>query len=335
MVFGSHHTLDPARPQSGHIRGGGRKRKGEGEKRKNTTARNRSTDHQKNGRNSTVTVTPWRRWKEPLLVVPRSPGPPAFGGWGSRWPVAMGEALEFFYALNVSILGLLQTITMLWHYRKAYTPRNPKLKGQLRSRVLTAARTPPQSPWASAYARVFGGRSRGRDAEFVSPLLSTAVSSVRAFPRTARYRPRRASPHLHRPHKAARMMPGLREAEATLPPNHTPPAATCAPWQYLRVRRSPSLSSDPAPTRLTCTLPVAPTLRAAVLVLFWADASSWSYSVPSPPMPYLPLPVLVYPVVQARVRHCTLPAARLARFIRTETYASRNVGARGEGQQRL
>ncbi|KAJ7609568.1 hypothetical protein DFH06DRAFT_1308863 [Mycena polygramma] len=53
-----------------------------------SAARNRSADHQKDGRDTAATATPWRRWKKPLLVVPRSLGAPAFGGWGSRWPVA-------------------------------------------------------------------------------------------------------------------------------------------------------------------------------------------------------------------------------------------------------
>ncbi|KAJ7603451.1 hypothetical protein DFH06DRAFT_332819 [Mycena polygramma] len=155
------------------------------------------------------------------------------------------------------------------------------------ARALATTRTPLQSVSGSAYARVFGGRSQGRGAEWREsesfPSFYSCRSSVRAFPRTARHRPRRASHHLHRPRKPVRMMPRLWAREATLPPNYTPPDTSVA---TLAVRQdavsqpasrtlltdtkssaSPALSSLVRPryrphALLACTLPDTDTGRA-------------------------------------------------------------------------
>ncbi|KAJ7602021.1 hypothetical protein DFH06DRAFT_314998 [Mycena polygramma] len=63
------------------------------------------------------------------------------------------------------------------------------------SSALSTMRTPLQSPWAPAYVHVFGGRWRGRDAEVAYfPSCYSCSSPIRAFPRTSRQRPHRASP---------------------------------------------------------------------------------------------------------------------------------------------
>ncbi|KAJ7675973.1 hypothetical protein DFH06DRAFT_1318112 [Mycena polygramma] len=168
------------------------------------------------------------------------------------------------------------------------------------ARVLATSRTQLQSPWAPASV----------------PLASPPLLE-------RRHRPRRAFHHLHRPHKAVCMMPGLWEPEATLPDRpdtlvaalavrqdaifKPPTPRTLLPQNYLRVRRSPSLSSDSAsahPSHALCPLPP---------------------HVGFDRRRYLPLSVLVYPSherARTILRTVVFPHARLVKLIDLRTLRS-------------
>ncbi|KAJ7603441.1 hypothetical protein DFH06DRAFT_1350203 [Mycena polygramma] len=212
------------------------------------------------------------------------------------------------------------------------------------ARVLATSRTQPQSPWAPASV----------------PLASPPLLE-------RRHRPRRASHHLHRPHKAVCMMPGLWEPEATLPDRPDTLVAALAVRQDavsqpaprtlltdikswptisadLRVRRGPLSLVRPRPrprprlhAPLACTLPDAGRARPSPLAAS-AFPSTWPLRTP-----FL-LPVLAYPVVQTSTPSSIgVPFlhAHVVELFRTGTYAgrksARGVGgeSRGGGRRRL
>ncbi|KAJ7675939.1 hypothetical protein DFH06DRAFT_1435565 [Mycena polygramma] len=203
-------------------------------------------------------------------------------------PVAYTHALVAVVRELGTLGGLLPRSTHRWGHivRLAQTLCMPCCDTPCRmfvARALATTRTPLQSACAAAYARVFGGRVG--DTEFVpSPSIYSCGSPVRPFPRTARHRPRRASHHLHRSHKAARMMPGLecgghaaaklhaagRDLRTLAVRNGAVLSFAARPAHaagrhkvvHLRIRRSHSLSSDPAPAPAPAPAPNAPLARA-------------------------------------------------------------------------